>query len=272
MKLAVVLFGHLRTYDQTCSSLHKYLVGPYDADVYIHTWSSLERTTESYNGQDEFLCSQTTQLAEIKLAYPNSVVAIEEPLKDTDELDYYKKRSILGLKSMFHSIGTGIQLVLQSQIDYDLVLVTRPDILLKCEIDLESVKQELEKYPYNNYMYAGYFISPKRDDARLLKRWGASDCLFVLPPNILNIVAQIKESTFPLSLPYDVWGEDQFRYFMHRNNIIGRAWNYVGPLNWAILRRSGEHSDSLDDVLLYVRKIIYSIGDVIKLIKRRSNL
>jgi hypothetical protein len=272
MKVAVVLFGHLRTYDQTCSALQKYLLGPYKADVYIHTWSSLDRTTESYKEQDEFLSLQTTHLANIKMAYPDSVVEIEDPLIDVGELDYYKERSILGLKSMFHSIGAGIDLVLQSGKNYDLILVTRPDILLKCEIDLESVRQEIENYPYSNYMYAGYFISPKKGDTRMLKRWGASDCLFIIPPNILSVVAQIKESTIPFTLPYNVWGEDQFRYFMHGQNIIGRAWNYVGPLNWSIRRRNNEHSAFLDDLMLYMRKIIYSISDIMKLIMRRSDL
>ena len=42
MKIAVQIYGHLRTFEQTYKSIQKNLLSLYDCDVFLHTWDRYE--------------------------------------------------------------------------------------------------------------------------------------------------------------------------------------------------------------------------------------
>jgi hypothetical protein len=48
-RIAIQLFGHLRSFQRTCRSLEKYVILPNkkngcQVDIFIHTWDELEHT------------------------------------------------------------------------------------------------------------------------------------------------------------------------------------------------------------------------------------
>ena len=50
LKIAVLLAGNLRTFEQTAPSLKKYLLDRYDSDVFIYTPNQLEHTAVAWHG------------------------------------------------------------------------------------------------------------------------------------------------------------------------------------------------------------------------------
>jgi len=271
MKVAVVLFGHMRTYKQTGTSLKKNLLIPFDADLYVHTWEELERTTESHQGSDSIFSGKKISKTEIVNCYGEAEIRLESQSASVDtRTDFFGTKSTAGINSMLLSISNGAKMVLESSTQYDLVIFTRPDIMLRCSPDLRGLNDKINSYPYPSYYYSGYFVDAKNADISYLRSWGASDCFFILGRKSISLIADYKDNDKTLSYPYDVWGEDHFRYFMHDRGVIGVPFNYIAPKDWGIKRSNNEHTRLFVDLALYVRKAILAFIDGVKLVIRRA--
>lgn len=65
LRVAVLLTGHLRTFEQTYPTIRDNIVSPLGADVYVHTWTGLGRQKSAGSGG---LVSDETESADIGLA------------------------------------------------------------------------------------------------------------------------------------------------------------------------------------------------------------
>jgi len=269
VKLAVVMFGHLRTYLETVESLNKYVIKPFNADVFMHTWEYQERSTQSHQAADKSFQDMVVNSSELYKHYPRLTLLVEPELVDDEQLDYYGSKSILGLKSMHNSMAKAIGLVIDSGVIYDAVLIIRPDILIRSEVNLIAAEKYINAYPYPNYLYAGYFIDENPKNIGYLDKWGASDCMLLTNLRTLKLMSDLGDCSQIYTYPYTSWGESQFKYFMQSKNIYGRSWNLIAPRDWAIKRAGGEHSSLIIDLLMYMRKGIRSVLDSIRLLKRR---
>ena len=49
MKIAVQIFGHLRTFKECFPFLKKNLLDKYDCDVFMHTWDTIDHSTKTWH-------------------------------------------------------------------------------------------------------------------------------------------------------------------------------------------------------------------------------
>lgn len=49
MKLAILLFGHMRTFEYSGQFFMKNVAEYYDCDIFIHTWDTIDSQTKSWH-------------------------------------------------------------------------------------------------------------------------------------------------------------------------------------------------------------------------------
>ena len=157
MNIAVQFFGHLRTFEQTSSSFLQNVVeanktAGHRVDIFIHTWDELDHSTVNYrNPNGECLTDRRLLESDLDLArsiYQPKKIKIE-PQLECEELIMREKvglrfnRSIKGCLNMAYSLYQCSQLRKEYQssayIEYDWVIVTRPDILFHNKFSIDQI-------------------------------------------------------------------------------------------------------------------------------------
>ena len=194
MKIAIQLFGHLRTYDKCYQYLKNHLLNKYDCDVFMHTWSSMDHNTKTHH--DNRMVSSTSvyplkeSLVRRITRDKENIIIEDQHNKDMGEIItiHNMRISIFGIKSMFYSMGKVNELREKYQrkhnINYDIVLFIRPDILLKKDFDINFFLcglscDEIE----NGFFTTGYPFFGIQND---LKNIGLSDVLFFGKPSVMS--------------------------------------------------------------------------------------
>lgn len=145
MRIAVQLFGHLRTFRQCAVTLRRHLLDAYpDHDVFLHSWDQVDHTTTTHHA---FSAGTTPVDADIRAAieelYRPAAVRIDrqEP-QDEGELAFASgtRMAVTGIRHMLLSMWRANQLreahTLTTGRTYDVVVATRPDIALHRTLDL----------------------------------------------------------------------------------------------------------------------------------------
>ena len=192
LKIAVQVFGHMRTFEKCAPSLKKYFLQFYDCDVFIHTWSKLDHETKTWHKRKtSSYCIEPYQFKKkIQSLYDATKTKIEDQIPE--DLGVYKASnsrtlSIYGIKSMFYSMEQANKLresyELQSKTKYDYVLMIRPDILLKKRLRIEQfTKLFSEKEIANAIFSAGFNNKPIINELRFV---GAIDVMFFAKPETM---------------------------------------------------------------------------------------
>ena len=139
MKIALVLFGHLRSYRQTLSSFNKLketLQHSGEVDVFCHTWNIEESVTASWwkEHKPDNPPPATVSNEQIEESF-NPVKYVIEPSRQFDGSGYDFPSSIpfAGILSMLHSQHGVYSLLkeheLSQGIKYDVILKSRYDLL-----------------------------------------------------------------------------------------------------------------------------------------------
>ena len=111
MKVAIVISGHLRYYEKTVESLHKYIVEPLNADVFLHTWNV--RGLQIRNSGYKIDQSDIVDPKKVEELYKPKAMVIEdwEKVKPSLNVNKYKQSSnsvpIENILSMFYKIWAG---------------------------------------------------------------------------------------------------------------------------------------------------------------------
>ncbi|WP_409048994.1 hypothetical protein PWG11_17970 (plasmid) [Proteus mirabilis] len=269
MKVAIVLFGNMRTYDQCYKNIEKYITSKYESDFYIHTWDILDRTTSSHKNNDSLLASKKVSEDDILKCYPGAKVQIDEVPQFDKEYDATGKFELSGPKCMYLSLNRSLSLMLSSKINYDLVVITRPDIFLKGSLDLNGVYNYINNYGRDLIFRAGYFAATNSKSVNVLDSWGASDCLMVCNKDVASKLVGLSKRHDLLKLPYIKWVETQLDYFLVDNNIKSLHLNYIAPENWAILRRTKENSDFKVDIMKQLLVVMQSFMRIVSITRKR---
>ncbi len=132
-RLAIHLFGHLRTYEMTYQSFQDYIINPnaedgWKIDIFIHTWDVLSSSVGSWHrGKYEFNERKITNMDIEKLhqIYHPKKISIET-LEEDYGLDITVRR-VNELRKEYER---------QNNINYDYMLFTRPDIIFFKEFRL----------------------------------------------------------------------------------------------------------------------------------------
>lgn len=197
LKVAIQLFGHLRTYERCAAPLMRHLARFYDTDVFMHTWSTLDHNTKTWHS--DFLRnaqeSAHDRAEEINRLYGLKAFAIDnQGEKDVGSVIIEGRSiSIYGISCMLKSLEEVTRLredyARQHNIEYDFVLYIRPDILLMSDFRIESfVKGLTDEEIKATCFAAGNCTVARFNDFRMI---AASDILFFGKPDIFPKIFSI---------------------------------------------------------------------------------
>ena len=193
MKIAVQLFGHMRTFEKCAPSLKKYFLRFYDCDLFIHTWSKLDHDTKTWYKRKGVIqhISQLTLEDKIQSLYQATRIKIEDQIPEnmgSYESSNSRTLSLSGIKSMFYSMEQTNKLresyEAQSKVKYDYVLMIRPDILLKKRLKIENYLKPFSEKEIENAVFSAGFNN--KTIINELKFVGAIDVMFFARPQIIG--------------------------------------------------------------------------------------
>lgn len=130
MNIAILLYGHMRTYEKTYKSFFDNIVLPnqlngHQVDIFIHTWDVFNVTDANawHANQNLFPTLSNKKLTKDDM---DNIISIYKPKKVVFEKDngkpaqrYYKVKSVNELRLIYEE---------EQNIKYDFFITTRPDI------------------------------------------------------------------------------------------------------------------------------------------------
>ncbi|WP_439328204.1 hypothetical protein [Lonepinella sp. BR2357] len=212
MKIAVQLFGHMRTFEKCFDRLNEMLLSKYDCDIFIHTWDVLDHSWDKMNNielssdivrQYKIEKSKDNKLYNKILAlYSPKVVCIETQNMFKIEGTYNSNNSfnetypnpcyavsLNAMKYMLYSMVSVNELrknfESEYNIEYDYILFIRPDVLLGELFDISLYENEF-KYSENSVIsFCGYpniSIYNRRFEVGFI----GIDIILLAKPNTMN--------------------------------------------------------------------------------------
>lgn len=162
MKLAILLFGHMRTFQECSTFLKSNLLENYDCDIFIHTWDITDTNRFTDKNVEVTLnrIEEIYQPKSIKVEKQNFIEELGEYSKDQNST--LKKHSVPlhGLKYMLHSMHEAYLLKTNYQkihnIKYDYVILIRPDVKLNSEFNLNNYLKEFIVSPNTVISFSNY--------------------------------------------------------------------------------------------------------------------
>ena len=157
IKIAVQFFGHLRTFEKCAQTVKKEILSKYDCDVFMHTWSDTEHSTPTWHNEKSKKQSVNESIIKKieKIYSPKMILVEKQTLPTTDVLipclhnNGGKNISAAGmnfmLKSQIKVNELRRQYASKNHINYDLVIMLRPDIYLKSGIDFNKLINQSHK-------------------------------------------------------------------------------------------------------------------------------
>lgn len=205
MKIAVLLFGHLRDFETCAPSLKSNLIDRYDCDVFMHTWDELDSKTYSWHEQrvQPENVSQWID-ARIKELYHPKDFIVEHQEKWSDEqiiTSTYTPSltfSNAGMHFMFYSMNKANMLRKtyenKHKENYDYVVVTRPDVELLSSFNVERYIEQARiiGLPLNKCRFFAP-MQPSSSWANAFVINGTNDILFFAQPNVIDTYIDTNE-------------------------------------------------------------------------------
>jgi hypothetical protein len=251
MKIAVQIFGHLRTFEQCAPSLRENLLERYpDHDVFLHTWDRLESETVTHH---ERFCMPTPvdeqTIAAIAAHYHPKRTAIEcQSPRNLGDLMFSngKRIAISGIRYMFISMQRANQLRERYSVEtgatYDVVVAVRPDIALYRPLDLDtflsySRPPTLPTDETTRTRYAAFGPTPLiLNDLRGLP---ATDLLFFARPDVMTRVLRLADDVDQYDMRAEV-APTRPRHLMNTYctdiGIQTAVIDYIRPRDFDIVR------------------------------------
>jgi len=201
LKIAVQLYGHLRTFEICAPALKKHVLDHYDCDVFIHTWDEIGYSTKEAQGSKEenVIPVDDEVLAKVEMLYKPKLLKVESQ-KEITNSKYFKKYpkhipNILTSKLIMYKlfkVNNEREVYSQKKnICYDYILVSRPDIQIKEKLSFNSIQKEFEFF--SNTCIHFVACHPKIglvDRNYLFLTWG-SDCFLVSKPQVISTISKI---------------------------------------------------------------------------------
>ena len=212
-RIAIQLFGHLRTYEKLAPYFIENVVKAnekdgYKVDIFIHTWDELDHNTITYRNLGSNFMQEKISENEIQKIYKlyNPKKLLIEKQKDCKEKTINQKmgtkQSIKGCFNMAHSLYQGSNLrreyAKENNIKYDWVIVTRADILFKNPYRIDDFLNIYSLYGFeinkNSLFYSLHqFARGKIKERRFL---GASDLIYFANEENVNKATSLCENFY----------------------------------------------------------------------------
>lgn len=203
-RIAIQIFGHLRSFEQTVDSLHEYLVLPnkkrgYEVDIFMHTWDETDLSTIAWhNQQGEKLGRKVTKeiVDFIEEKYSPRKYLVEAQIDVPEQMLTAKlgrfacsyKGFVNTTYTQFMSNKLREDYEKENKIKYDWVIVTRPDILFHQPLDIEKILHVYKDYGWQipkNGLFFGHNLFA-RGDVEDKHMYGGTDLIFFGNPKTIN--------------------------------------------------------------------------------------
>lgn len=236
MKIAVQMFGHLRTYDRCYGKLFENLINRYDCDIFIHTWDSVDHNTQTWHNYkvDDKLSPSEIKNRVTEYYKPTALKIEKQNVQDEGVIIAQDKAiSVFGIRSMLYSMAQANLLREEYQqktgTHYDYVVVIRPDIELWQPLVLEEFIQKTESKDLLNSFYFGGFYKYKN----ILNDWrsiGGSDVLFFAAADTMSKIFKNVDKIFQdcKDQSLSVYGPEYS--FLHAIESMGMKLQFVNYL------------------------------------------
>lgn len=202
MKVAIQLFGHLRSYEQVLPYLKAHLTTHYDCDIFIHTWSEEEHSDPSWHKNPN--CEQPTKItneAKLREIYAPAGLEIEDNciIEYSGFFNENNNIALRGMKAMAHSQSRVNRLrkeyAQDNNIEYDLVVVLRPDVMPLVRLDLSQLSNEFSYYANSTIHFSSGAHQHSQGHKKITTPL-ASDLFYIAKPETLDRFFELKENNF----------------------------------------------------------------------------
>ena len=242
LKIAVLFYGHLRTFEKCAESVRKNLLDLYDCDVFMHTWSWTDHKTQTWH---KFSSPRTTIdehiKSKIEKLYKTDALIIEPELSSSEEvliplLSNKKNVSSAGIISMLHSIGSVVSLCQTSQKAYDYIVLIRPDVFLKTPLNIDNLSDELKLFSYSGIRFCAVNPISGTNGVNLVLDH-ASDVISIAAPKVMFELPRIFKE-----LPLEKYAngilniESFFSKVLFDAGIVSQPLSYFYGTDWEIVR------------------------------------
>lgn len=202
MKVAIQLFGHLRSYEQVIPYLKSHITEHYDCDIFIHTWSEEEHSDPSWHKDPSSVqFAKNTNESKLRELYEPAELEIEDNsiIEYTGYFNASNNISLRGMKAMSHSQSKVNRLrkeyAQRNNIDYDLVVVLRPDVMPLVNLDLDQYLGEFS-YCANSTIHFSSGAHQHTQGQKKVTTPLASDLFFIARPDTLDRFFELKDNNF----------------------------------------------------------------------------
>lgn len=203
-RIAIQFYGYLRSYAECRDRFFKHLVKPikkagYKVDIFMHSWDFIEgRVTswvsDSKNTNKDLAEPQKTPPKDDLIALYNlKGVSITPQVESKDDekfiairyRDKYRYKSLANAYYSLHSVNKlRLKYEKQNGVEYDFVIVTRPDLLFLKDFSLAFLGDGSSwGRNFRNKLF-GYYSVMEGEQAGL-------DLLYMAHPSIINAIANI---------------------------------------------------------------------------------
>lgn len=208
-RIAIQLYGYLRSYKDCRDSFFKHLVEPiqkagYEVDIFMHSWDFVERQVTSWNTEKTNANTEppakTPPKDELIALYGLKSIDITPQVQSADDEKFLAirwrcKYRYKSLANAYFSVYSVNQLRLnyeaQNDINYDFVIVTRPDLFWHKPFSLVFLGDgSMWGKNHKNKLFGFYTVVDSEQ--------GGLDMLYMSHPNTINAIANIY-----LSLDYE---------------------------------------------------------------------
>lgn len=273
LKVALQLSGHLRTFKQCAPTLYQYLLDKYDVDIFMHTWSTINHNTKTWH---QYTYKESNVVEEdVRQVYPQLKalkIEVQQPVDKgcacfkRNYIDPGHEFSIFGMEMQYYGIGQANQLretyAEKHNVQYDWIVVTRPDIIFNIDVDLEDLVKTESPEDIERALFV--FAHPASQVIRDFRNYGGMDLFYFARPKIisdlLNHLPKIAEFYKPNQVYHQLPDYEFIKTVQRREYIIPYRINYQYEKDLDILRekqpRSFQGEPIRKIIRFYIRKII----------------
>lgn len=251
-KIAIQLFGHMRTFENCYKSLMSNLVlaqtDNYEVDIFIHTWDEIDHSTINWRNQDGNIIDNIKidqeMIDKIKSLYNPKDILVEKQIQVEEKLIIEKicnvKRSLKGCINNSYTIyqvnNLRIKYEKEHNFKYDWVICTRPDILFITPFSISDFINQYETFCINkidNAIYYAYNNALKINDSRCVR---GSDLIYFADSDSMTKATSLYENfyeniNFDDFYCFEVWWMNYWKKQclepMAIDYILNRDWNVI---------------------------------------------
>ena len=276
VKIAVCFFGHLRTFKTCASHLKSNLLKRYDCDLFMHTWSTYNHNTVTHHeNRDIKGFVKEKEIVSVYGEFKKIIIEkqVVEEMGTVNVTWSDKKVSLFGLYSLYHSMKTAFSLCSQysrqNGVEYDLVVMIRPDIALLDPLDLDGYMscvpaEELERAYFT-------FVGGSAKVNIGFRNLGGNDLMFFGKPNVissimdgadqeLNHVKECLEVSMPEHVLFNIVNNQKLGTYI----IDYPGWTIIRPMSFKsklsrIIRFKGNKNFIKIEFFVFILYKLFSI-------------